>query len=210
MKRSRVRASLTIGATCAAAAVSISDSSSRKVRASTVCRTRTPCRHATVNQRNPEKGLIGVFAAFTEVLKARVILHLADVYRTHLLGHQTGKALVHSHAQRADRLRLQSDRRGQHQVGAIRFQQVHRADIGVKAAGDQGDDVPQRLRRLAALGGELANLLQRQNVIRFCPFNDLGHMSGTLLQIHPALRSHGIRVSGRAAIFLSPDPNEAL
>ena len=146
--------------------------------------------HASVNQRNPEKRLIGIFPGFTEVLKTRVILHLADVHRTHLLGHQTREALMHAHAQSADRLRPQSDRRGQHQVGAVRFQQVHRADIGVKAPGNQGDDVPQRLCRLAALGGELANLLQRQDVIGFCPFNDLGHIWGTLLQIYPARRWH--------------------
>ena len=186
MKRSRVRASLTIGRNLRGRRRQHLEFVVPKGAGFDGLHDQNALQHASVDQRNPEKRLIGIFAGFAEVLETRVILHLADVYRTHLLGHQTGQALMHSHAQSADRLRPQSDRRGQHQVGAVRFQQVHRADIGVKAPGNQGDDVPQRLRRLAALGGELANLLQRQDVIRFCPFNDLGHMWGTLLQVYPA------------------------
>ena len=156
--------------------------------------------HAAVNQRNAQKRLIGILPAFAEVLETRVILHLADVYRTDLLGHQTREALVHSHAQRADRLRLQSDGRRQHQIGAIRLQQIHGADIGAKAPRNQGDDVPQRLRRLAAFGRKLANLLQRQNVIGFCAFDGLGHISEPFCR-YTGRRWRDTGISGRTVNF---------
>ena len=56
---------------------------------------------------------------------------------THLFGDQARQAFVQSQAQRADALRPQSHGRRQHQVGAIRFQQISRADFRLKSAGDQ-------------------------------------------------------------------------
>ena len=62
------------------------------------------------------------------------------------------------HAQCADAARVQAERGGQHQVGAIGLQQIGGADIGPEARGDQGDHVHQGVGRLAALLGEVRDL----------------------------------------------------
>ena len=120
--------------------------------------------NSAIDQRHAEKGLVGLFARFAEILEARMILDLLDGHRLHLFGHQAREPFVQRHPQRADALRAQSDRRGQHQIGAVRLQQVGGANIGLEALGDQRDHVHQRLRRLAALRRKIADFLQRQNI----------------------------------------------
>src|SRR6267154_2101075 len=129
IKRSSVRASLTTEPTWAAASVSIRTSSSRKTR----------------------ERLISVFSGFTEVFKARMVLYLFHRNRTHPLGHQTGKTFMQAHAEGANTLRAEPQRGRQYQVGPVRLQQVSGTHVGLKALGDQGDDVHQSLGRLAAL-----------------------------------------------------------
>jgi hypothetical protein len=51
---------------------------------------------------------------------------------TKLLGHQPGQAFLEFHADLTDALRAESDGGGQHQIGPIRLDQVHRADIAAK------------------------------------------------------------------------------
>ena len=99
--------------------------------------------------------MVVVFAGFAEILEARMIFDLLDGHRAHLFGHQAGQAFVHRHAKRANALRAKPDGRGQHQVGAIRLQQIRRTDVGLKAPGDQGDHVHQGLGRLAAFRREV-------------------------------------------------------
>ena len=94
-----------------------------------------------------------------------MILHLRDGDRTYLLRHETREPFVYSHAQRADALRAKSKGRGQYQVGSVRFQQICRADVGLKPFGDQGNNVHEGFSRLAALGRQISNFFQRQNVI---------------------------------------------
>ena len=55
------------------------------------------------------------------------------------------------HPDAADALGPQADRGGQHQVGAIGLEQVHRADVGLEPPLNQVHDVRQRLRGAAAL-----------------------------------------------------------
>ena len=99
----------------------------------------------------------------------------------HLLGHQSRQTFVQSHAKRADALRTKPERRGQHQVGAVRFQQIGRTDIGLKAPGDQGHDVHQSLGRLAALGRQIADFLQGQDVIFILRGSGLAHVLNYLV-----------------------------
>ena len=120
--------------------------------------------HAAIDQRNAQEGLVGVFAGFAEILEARMILHLLHGHRTHLLGHQARQPFMQRHAQRADAFRAQPERRGQHQIGAVRLQQIGGADVGVKSPGDQRDDVHQRLGRLAPLRREVGDFFQRQHI----------------------------------------------
>ena len=51
------------------------------------------------------------------------------------------------------------------QVGAIRLEQIRRADVGLEPLGDQRDDIHQSLGRLAAFGCQRGDFFQRQNVI---------------------------------------------
>ena len=62
-------------------------------------------------------------------------------------------------------------RRGQHQIGAIRLQQIGRTDVRLKSLGDQRDHVHQRLGGLAAFRREVGDLLQGQDM------RDFAHMS---------------------------------
>ena len=70
---------------------------------------------------------------------------------------------------------MQSERGRQHQVRAVRLQQIGRADIGPEARGDQGDHIHQRVGGLAALLGEFGDLLHRQDMVGVLGFIRLGH-----------------------------------
>ena len=87
------------------------------------------------------------------------------------------------HAQRADALPAQAERRRQHQVGAIRFQQVGRADVGLESPGDQRDHVHQRFGGLAAFPGQRADFVQGEDVIVGGCFYQLRSFLGFLLRL---------------------------
>src|SRR5271166_3464210 len=108
-----------------------------------------------------------------------MILHLRDGDGANLLGDQAGEPLAHCHAQPAHALAPQSQRGGEHEVGAIRFQQIDRAHVGSEPLRDQGHHVGQHFGGLATITGEFSNLLHRQYVTAldrkhvFHFFNDL-------------------------------------
>ena len=51
---------------------------------------------------------------------------------------------------------------GEHEIGAVWFEQVGGADIGVETAGDERHHVHQRLGGSRACGGELPQLFERE------------------------------------------------
>ena len=136
--------------------------------------------NASIDQRNAQKRLVGIFARFAEILEARMVLDLLHGDRPHLFGNQTRQPFVQRHAQRADALRAKPDSRGQHQIGAVRLQQIGRADVGLKAPGDQRHHVHQRLGGLAALGRQIADLFQSQDVIVVVRGCGLAHVLNNL------------------------------
>jgi hypothetical protein len=83
-----------------------------------------------------------------------------------LLGDETSEAFVERHAQRADTFGFQAARCGKNEMGSIGLEQVNRADVGLESAGDQGYDVAERLRRLAAVFCEIPDFFESQNVLR--------------------------------------------
>ena len=95
----------------------------------------------------PRKEWYVLFAGFLEVLEARMIRRVVDGNGHDLLGDQAGEPFVQRHAQRADAARMQAERGGQHEVGAVGLQQVGGADVGAEARGDQRHDVHQRVGR---------------------------------------------------------------
>ena len=105
-----------------------------------------------------------------------MILNLADSHRLDLLRHHSGEPFLYSHAQIAYALAAKSDRSGQHEVRAIWFQQISRADIGMKAFGDKSYNVHQRLGGLAPLRYEIRNLFERQDVVNLVGTQSLFHI----------------------------------
>ena len=71
---------------------------------------------------------------------------------------------MNCHPQIADALFAESDGCRQHEIGAVRFQQIRRAHIGAKSLGDERDYVHQRFRRLPLLRREVCYLFQGQDV----------------------------------------------
>ncbi len=116
---------------------------------------------AAVNQGNAQERLVGILAGFAKVLETGMLVDLLDRHRTHLLGDQADQALVQAQAQGADGLGAEPDRRGQHQIGAIGFEQVGRAHLGLEAPGNQGGNLHEDLSRFAAPLRQTAYFLKR-------------------------------------------------
>ena len=111
--------------------------------------------HAAIDERDAKKRMIVIFAGFAEIFEPRMVLRLFHGDRPHLLGDKSRQAFVQRHAQRADALRAQAHRGRQHQIRAVRLQQIGGANIGLEAAGDQRNHVHQRLGGFAALLREI-------------------------------------------------------
>jgi hypothetical protein len=88
-------------------------------------------------------------------------LHLRYRNRTHLFGHQSGQTFVDRHPQAANTLTPQSYGRRQHQIGAIRLQQVRRAHVRPEPLGNQGDHIHQRFSWLASFCCQVSDFFER-------------------------------------------------
>ena len=175
MKRSSVRASLTTGATCAAASVSMRISSSGKARGLDRLHHQHALQHAAVDSGHAQKRLVGIFARFAEIFEARMAGDLLHGYRAHLLGNQSGQTFVERQPQRADTFGAQTHRGGQHQIRAVRFQQIGGTHIGFGARRNQRDDVHQRFSRFAAGFCKVPDFFQRQDIVGITRVDGLSH-----------------------------------
>ena len=109
--------------------------------------------------------LVILFARFAEILEPRMQIDLAHRDGAHLFRHQTGQPFVQTQPKRSDAFLAKADGRRQHQIGAVGFQQVSGADFGLKASCDERNNVHQRFSGLAAFLREVADFLQRQDVM---------------------------------------------
>ena len=141
---------------------------------------------AAIDQRHPQEGLVSVFSRVFEILKPRMVLDLTDSHRVHLLGDESGKSFMNCHAQPADALAPESNRGSEHQIGAVRFQQIGGTDIRVEPVGDEGHDVHQRLGRLTTVDRQVRNLFKCQNIMAFRAYR-LIHISGYLISVQGLL-----------------------
>ncbi len=91
-------------------------------------------------------------------------LHVFDGNRAYLLGYEPRQPFIQRHAKLADTTRAKSEGRGEHQVGAIRLQQICRANVGVESAGNQCHHIHQRFRRLAAFGRQVIDFIEREHL----------------------------------------------
>ena len=95
--------------------------------------------------------MVGILARLPEVLEAGMRRRIGNDMGSQLFGHQPGQPFGEPHPDAADALRPEANRGGQHQIGAIRLQQVDRADVGLEPLPDQMHDVGQRFGGVAAL-----------------------------------------------------------
>ena len=89
---------------------------------------------------------------------------MLDRHRPHLLGDQPGQTFMQAHAQNPDTLAAEPFSGSQNQVGPVRLEQVDGTDVGFKSLGDEGDHVGEG-GGLAALGRQIGNLFQGENVV---------------------------------------------
>ena len=123
--------------------------------------------HAGMEQGDAEKGPVRIFAGFAEVLEPGVQHRVGDSRGLLALGDEAGEPLAEAHAYPADALRAEADRGGEHQVRAVRFEQVDRADVGVEAPLDFVNDVGERLRRISLRRYQPADLIEVPGHRRF-------------------------------------------
>ena len=124
---------------------------------------------AAIDDRHAEERAIGILARLGKVLEARMRRGIGDELRLGALGHQAGEALGQAHADAADALGAQADRRREHEVRAIGLEQVDRADVGVEPPLDQVDDVVEGLRGVAARRDQPPDFLERPQCGIFVP-----------------------------------------
>ena len=74
-----------------------------------------------------------------------MVLDLADGDRLHLLGDKSGQSFVDCHAQDADAFTAKADGCCQNEVGAIRLEQIGRANVGSEPLRNKSDDVHEGL-----------------------------------------------------------------
>ena len=120
--------------------------------------------HAAINQGNSQERLVGIFAGFAEILEARMIPDLFHGHRADLFRDQADQSFIDCHAKLAHAFMAQTERRGQHEIGAVGLQQVGGANIRAKPSGDQRDHVHQGLGRLAGFRRQVRDFLPRQHI----------------------------------------------
>jgi len=154
--------------------------------------------------------MICLFARFFEVLEAWVIGCVLDSYGSYLFGDQTGETFTESEAQRADAAWMEAEGRGQDEVRAIGFEQIGRADVGLEACRNEGDDVHEGVGGLATLFGEIGDLFQGQDVTGVKFFVERSHWRGltfrsaseTVQTVVPACRNRMQSISGPQKVLL--------
>ncbi len=114
-----------------------------------------------IQDGNTQEGSIRIFARLVEVFEARMCGGVSQDLRPELLGDQSGKTFGEPHAHAPDTLRPEADRGREHEADAVGLQEIDGTDVGVEPAFDQVYEVVERLRRIAAVRYEPADLLER-------------------------------------------------
>ena len=156
-----VRASATIDASCMPA-----DANVRHVLRGEHARLlRLHDEHAleqtAIDDGHAEEGAVRIFAGFAEVLEAWMCRRVGDVLRPELLGDETGESFAQPHAHAADAIGIEADRRGQHQIRAVGFEQIGGADVGAEVPLNEMNDVAERFRGVPGRRHEPAQFVGR-------------------------------------------------
>ena len=146
-----VRASLTIGASCAPAIDSIRTSSSVNARDSSVCTTSTPC--SMPRSITARRGTTDGSRRLRKYLKPRMEVASGTTTGFNLLGDETGQSFSDSHPDLSDALGPEPFGGSQHQIRAIGLEMGF-DNMGIESLANQGDDVRQGLGGIAVAGDE--------------------------------------------------------
>jgi hypothetical protein len=120
--------------------------------------------NAAIDERNSEERLIAIFPSLAEVFEARMRFGVFYCNRTHVFGDEAHQALLKRETKSTDTFGAKPHGRSQHETGPIGPEQINGANFRFKPAGNQRHYVHQRLGRLAAPFGEIADFIERQDV----------------------------------------------
>ena len=128
-----------------------------------------------INQGNAEERPVSVFTRLAKVFEPGMTLHFLHGDGTHRLRYQPDQPFMSGHAQSADALRSKTHSRRQHQVDAVRLQQIDGTNIRPEPACNQSDNVHQSFGRLVAFLREIGNIFARQHMTGFHRVFRLAH-----------------------------------
>ena len=120
-----------------------------------------PLEDFAVDDRHPQERPVRILAGVMEVLEARMRRRVVDDDGAYLFGHEAHEPFGEPHAHAPDAFGTQPDRRRQHEIGAIRLEQVDGAHVDGELAVNQVDDVRQRFGRIAAARDKVAQIIAR-------------------------------------------------
>ncbi len=152
-----------------------------------VCTTSTPCITPSSMSGTPRNDWYASSPASPKYLKRGWFFTCSTATGRTCSATSPGQTFVQRHAQGADAGAAQAQRRGQHQVGAVRLQKIRRAHVGLKPPGDQSDHVHEGLGRLAALRRQVADLFHGE------------YVTGSWLAARVNHKNSRIKTPGRAA-----------
>ena len=132
-----------------------------KERALTVCTTSTPCRSPRSTSGTPRNERYGSSPASLKYLKRGCARCVVDDERLQGLGDEADQALVEPHADAADAVRPEADRRSPAPGSTGRDRAGSRTDVGAETPLNQLDDVGERLGGVAGGRREAADVVER-------------------------------------------------
>ncbi len=101
---------------------------------------------------------LAFFSRLVEVFESRMPRRILDGDRPQLFGDHAGESFVQRHADSANALAAQSDRRGQQQVRPVLLQQIHRANVRPQTQLNCSDQLVERLLRVPRTGERFSQL----------------------------------------------------
>ena len=166
MKRSRVRASLTTGATWSGGFDQHADFAVAEDAGLLGLDDENALQDAAVDERDAEEGVVFLFAGVLEVFEAGMAgwRHSTATGRT-CSATRPARPSCSGMRRVPMQPRVEAEGGGEDEIGAIGLKQIGGADVGVKAGGDERDHVHQGVGGLAALFGKAGDFFEGQNQV---------------------------------------------
>ncbi len=144
-----------------------------------------------IDKGHAQEGVVRVFSRLAEILEPRMLGRILHDLGPQLFADEPGQPFRQSHPDASDAVGTQSDGGRQHQRGAVRLEQVHRADVRLERALDQLDDVVERLGWMAAVGNKMADFFERPEQEFRVVWSRVGAKQETCFAKSPAIFDRG-------------------